>query len=1115
MPVCAACGQDNPEIARFCLSCGAPMAVHEVRQERKVVTVLFADLVGFTSRAEVLDPEDVGAMLEVYHSRLKVELERYGGTVEKFIGDAVMALFGAPVAHEDDPERAVRAALQIRAAIAELNDADPRRDLHVRVGITTGEALVTLDARPDAGEGMAAGDVVNTAARLQTAAPEDGILIDEPTRRSTASAFELRDHAAVAAKGKTDPVRAWEVVGARSSFGIDVEQDGRTPLVGRTRERAVLSQALERVRTERAPQLVTLIGVPGIGKSRLVWELFGIVDDDPDLITWRQGRCLPYGDGIAFWAVGEMVKAQAGLLDTDTAPVARAKLEAAVASAVPAEDREWVASHLRPLVGLHGESGSDRTDAFGAWRLFFESLAEQRPLVLVFEDIHWADEGLLDFVDHLVDWAGGVPLLVLCTARPELLERRPAWGGGKLNATALALAALPLEDAAKLVATLLEQPLLPAELQHALLDRAEGNPLYAEQYVHMLADRGFIVRGAGGWVLAGTSELPMPESLQGIIAARLDGLPAAEKHLLQDAAVIGKVFWAGALGRERTERQEIEGRLHALERKGFVRRERRTSVADETEYAFGHALVRDVAYAQIPRIERARKHRAAAEWIEELSIERSEDHAQLAAHHWLQALDLSRAVGAVDADLEARARVALVVAGDRAFRLGATSAAAELYGHALALVSDDDPERPSLLLRHGRAVSQTGVDADAELADATEQLLAAGDVEQAVEAISARAWLAWNQGGADNTFALFRRGLSLVEDLPASATKAQLHGDYAINVMLKGRVDEAIRHATIELDIAREIGADVHRANGLITLGTSRAGWDHDRAGLAEVEEGLELARRLGEGQLVLRGYKNLQSLLGLHAELDRARSVVEDGMRTAARLGDFHHIGWFQVERGLFAYLGGEWDAAVASIREFLDSVGDRAHYMIGPAHIELGRMAVERGQNAEGVRDSTTGLGFARDVRDHQVLMPALVSHACVLIRTGRAEEAHAILDEYLGVVDLPDYSVVDAALALTSLDRAHDFERLGRPAQLTPWGAAATALVAGDHAAAAARFEQIGARVYEAETRLRFAARLAADGRLTEAEREARKAAAIFHRAGAAPRVVEAEAVMRASA
>ncbi|HEX6763690.1 MAG TPA: adenylate/guanylate cyclase domain-containing protein [Gaiellaceae bacterium] len=1115
MPVCAACGQDNPEIARFCLSCGAPLSGREVRQERKVVTVLFADLVGFTSRAEALDPEDVGAMLEAYHSRLKLELERHGGTVEKFIGDAVMALFGAPVAHEDDPERAVRAALQIRSAIADLNDADPERDLHVRIGITTGEALVTLDARPDAGEGMAAGDVVNTAARLQAAAPEDGILVDESTWRSAAHAFEWREHEAVAAKGKVDPVTAWEVVGAQSSFGVDVEQDARTPLVGRARERAVLGQALERVRTERAPQLVTLIGVPGIGKSRLIWELFGIVDADPDLITWRQGRCLPYGEGIAFWALGEMVKSQAGLLDTDSAPVAHQKVEAVVAAAVPPEDRDWVSAHLRPLVGLPGITGSDSTDAFGAWRLFFESLAEHRPLVLVFEDLHWADDGLLDFVDHLADWAAGVPLLVVCSARPELLERRPAWGGGKLNATTLALASLPPEDSARLVATLLEQPLLPAELQRALLDRAEGNPLYAEQYVRMLADRGFLVRGMGGWELAKAADLPLPESLQGIIAARLDGLPATEKHLLQDAAVIGKVFWAGALGRERVELRDVIDQLHSLERKGFVRRERRSSVADETEYAFGHALVRDVAYGQIPRIERARKHRAAAEWIEELSVERSEDHAQLAAHHWVQALELSRAAGAVDADLEARARAALVVAGDRAQGLGASGAAADLYAAALALVSDDDPARPGLLLRHGRALAQTGVDTDAELAEATELLLASGDVERAVEAVLARCWIAWNQGRPDDALALYERGLELVADRPASTPKAQLHGDYAINLMLKGRVDEGTHHAAVELEIGREIGVDLHRANALITLGTIRAGWWHDPDGFAQVEQGRELARGIGDGQLVMRGYKNLQSLLGLHAELDRARAVVEDGLRTATRLGDFHHVGWFQVELGHFAYLAGDWDEAAGSVRGFLDDLGDRDHYMAGPARQVLGRIEVARGDLAAGLRDSTIALDFARAVRDHQQLMPALASHAWVLARAGRSGEAHSLLDEYLAIVDLPHNSVVDAALVLRQLDRAADFERIPDRTLATPWGTSAGAFARGDFAGAAAGFEAIGARVYEADARLRLAERLAADGRVSEAGQEAHKAGVIFERAGAEPLVAEASSVVRASA
>jgi hypothetical protein len=333
--------------------------------------------------------------------------------------------------------------------------------------------------------------------------------------------------------------------------------------------------------------------------------------------------------------------------------------------------------------------------------------------------------------------------------------------------------------------------------------------------------------------------------------------------------------------------------------------------------------------------------------------------------------------------------------------------------------------------------------------------------------------------------------------------------------MLKGRTDEATRYATVELEIGREIGVDLHRANALITLGTIRAGWWHDPDGFAQVEEGRELARGIGDGQLVMRGYKNLQSLLGLHAELDRARAVVEDGLRRATRLGDFHHVGWFQEERAHFAYLVGDWDEAVESVRGFLDDLADRDHYLIGPARQVLGRIEAGRGDLAAGLHDSTLGLEFARAVRDHQQLMPALASHAWVVAHAGRPSEAHSLLDEYLAIADLPHDSVVDAALVARQLDRATDFERLPTRTLATPWGTSAGAFARGDFAGAAAGFEAIGARVYEAEARLRLAERLAAEGRVPEAAQEARRAAAIFERAGAEPRVAEANAVVRASA
>src|SRR5437763_716565 len=506
MTSCSRCGQENPAGFRLCGMCGAPLQeAPRVREERKVVTVLFCDLVGSTARAERLDPEDVRALLSRYHERVRSELERLGGTVEKFIGDAVMALFGAPVVHEDDPERAVRAALAIR------DWAQDEPDLQVRVGITTGEALVALGADPLAGEGMAAGDVVNTAARLQSAAPTTGIVVDEKTYRATRDRIEYHHTGRVEAKGKAEPVAVWEPVEARSR--VEVEQSARAALVGREGELDTLIDALNRVKREREPQLLTLVGVPGIGKSRLVYELYRSVEQGDELVYWRRGRSLPYGEGVSFWALGEIVKAQAGILESDSAEVAGEKVRAVAEALLESADAGWVSGHLAALVGAgsDGELGRDRREeAFAAWRRFLEALADQRPTVLVFEDLHWADAAMLDFVDELVEWSTGVPLFVLCTARPELLDRRPAWSGGKLNASTLLLSPLSDEETARLVHALLGSSVLPAELQARVLERAGGNPLYAEEFIRLAEE--------------GRSDAELPESVQGIVAARLDVL---------------------------------------------------------------------------------------------------------------------------------------------------------------------------------------------------------------------------------------------------------------------------------------------------------------------------------------------------------------------------------------------------------------------------------------------------------------------------------------------------------------------------------------------------------------------------------------------------------------
>jgi len=616
---CSSCGADNAADAKFCSQCAAPLAqAAPAIEERKTVTVVFCDLVGSTALAERLDPEDVRAQLSSYHARVRAELERHGGTVEKFIGDAVVAVFGAPLVHEDDAERAVRAALAIRDWAVEDDGVD------VRLAVNTGEALVSVGARADAGEGLVAGDVINTAARLQSAAPVNGVLVGEKTFRATEQRIEYEARPPVSAKGKQEPVPAWEALAARSLFGVDVDLKPATPLVGRSRELDQLLDALERARAEREPQLVTIVGVPGMGKSRLVQELSARIEAEPELTRWRQGRSLPYGEGVSYWALGEMIKAEAGILESDATPVAEAKLRESVARVSAEQDVDWLRTMLQPLVGITDDApgGDRRAEAFAAWRRYVEGLAAERATVLVFEDLHWADDGLLDFVDSLVDWATDVPLLVVATARPELLARRPHWGGGKTNAATSSLAPLSEEETAELVHAILERSVLPAEVQSLVLARAGGNPLYAEEFARMIEERGG---------LSFDIDLDLPDSVQGLISARLDSLTRAEKELLQDAAVAGKVFWPGALTASR-ERAELDEALRSLELKEFVRRERRSSVEGELQYAFRHVLVRDVAYAQIPRALRAEKHEQVAGWIERHV--RGDDAAELLAYHF-------------------------------------------------------------------------------------------------------------------------------------------------------------------------------------------------------------------------------------------------------------------------------------------------------------------------------------------------------------------------------------------------------------------------------------------------------------------------------------------------
>ena len=1129
MPACANCGQENPDVARFCLACGAPLAEREAaREERKVVTVLFADLVGFTSRAEQLDPEDVRAMLSPYYARLRSELERRGGTVEKFIGDAVMALFGAPVAHEDDPERAVRAALAIREAIGELNESDPKLELQVRIAVNTGEALVRLGAHPSEGEGMASGDVVNTAARLQASAPVNGILVGETTYRATERQIEYREAPPVTAKGKAAPIVVWEAVEPRARYGVDIGRRGRAPLVGREGELDVLLDTLARARSEGASQLVTLVGVPGIGKSRLVVELSAAIDDQPELIFWRQGRSLPYGEGVTFWALAEIVKAQAGILETDSAEQALEKLRRTIEDGTAdSGEAAWIEGHLRPLVGLEDDAQlrDDRqAEAFGAWRRFFEHLAERSPLVLVFEDLHWADDGLLDFIDYLAEWASDVRLLVVCVARPELLTRRPGWGGGKPNATTLSLSPLSREETARLIAALLEQAVLPAELQSALLLRAEGNPLYAEEYVRMLEDRGLLRKEDGTWRFEQVEDFPLPESVQGIVAARLDALSTDEKALVQDAAVLGKVFWIGAVAAVgKKERWEIEQLLHALGRKEFIRRERRSSVAGEEQYTFLHVLVRDVAYGQIPRGSRSDRHRAAAEWIASLGIDRSEDRAEMLAHHYLSAIELARAAGQDANEFAEPARLALREAGDRAMSLNAFIAASRFYAAALELWPLGDSERPSVLFDLGRARARgeaAGADA---LTEARDAFLAAGDREAAAEAEVELAEHFGNQGKRPLEQEHIARAVALLEGLTASPTKAYALTQQASSLLMASRITEAIAVGVEALEIAETLGLHESEAHALNVIGISQVDRG-DPEGIRNLERGLAIAV---EHNLVeaVRAYGNLaEAVSNYRGDLNRAFELRAQASQVAERFGVVQYIRWFAGERVLECYWSGRWDEAHEIADELLShSETGSPNYMDVMAHDVRAKIELARGE-AGAWDEAERALELARAVKDPQVLYPVLASNARAAAFTGRADAAAALIDELLASwVQSPDtmlasnlQSFVDAAEVLRTLGRGPELIEIGALARVrTPWVEAATAYASVDFSSAAEIYAKAGSLPDEALARLRSAELLIGGGNRAEGDRELQKALSFYRLVGAAAYLREGEALLARTA
>jgi tetratricopeptide (TPR) repeat protein len=1049
--------------------------------------------------------------------------------VEKFIGDAVMAVFGAPVAHEDDAERAVRAGLRILEAIADLYEEDAGLGLSVRVGIETGEAVVSLRARPEQGEGIVTGDVVNTASRLQGAAPVNGVAVGEGTYRATEQVFDYQAIDPVALKGKAEPVPLWQALAAPTRFGTDVTRVHATALVGRELERSLLTGTFERTVRDRSVHLITIIGEPGVGKSRLVAELFSHVDAMADvLVRWRQGRCLPYGNGITFWALGEVVKAEAGILETDGPDVAGTKIDAVVPEEHP--DAPWLRQRLRPLVGLEAPPAA-REENFAAWRGFLESLAESGTTVLVFEDLHWADDALLAFLEHLADYAEGVPMLLVGTARPELFEKAPTWASAARNSTRINLSSLTETETAKLVANLLEQAVLPAEVQSAILARSGGNPLYAEEFVRLLKDREILTKHGSTWTLDPDAEIPMPSGVQGLIAARLDTLSPERKRLLQDAAVIGKVFWSGALARmgER-DPKEVSEALHELSRKELIRPARASSMAGEAQYAFHHALVRDVCYAQIPRAQRADRHTRAASWIEEISADRVEDHAEILAAHYSTALDLAAAAKDAGAEaIKAKALRYLTMAGDRALGID-VEAAERHYLRALDLIGADDPNRPELLVRHGEALRQRGRFPEAARAfeEAIEGLRNQGEV-RAMAAAMERYSLVQYRLGDPRSQQVTAEALALLEPFGPSPELAQALAEQAGSSFISNEHRQAIAFADRAIALAQELGMpELARALGFRGAARALIG---EAGGLQDMRRALDAAAEQGLGREAALLHSHLALALWPIEGPRACLAALREGKGFAERRGIEEFVLDLAAETVLALVDLGSYQEATSLAGGLIPRL-EAARDVWDLLHVRSAqvRLLIRRGEHAEAAPLADWAVESAREIGESPFVALAFPA-ATLLLAVGETSDALALLAELErvpNVRDGPHYApnlldAVRTALAAGDPDLATRLTEGVEPIYPFQEHALVTARALllehhGSHAEAAELFADAAERWERFEMPWELAQALLGQGRCllalvraSEAATPLRQAREVFSGLGARPALEETDALL----
>src|SRR5437588_7565523 len=743
-PSCPSCGTELPPAARFCPSCGATIEAGPVAgEERKLVTVLFADVTGSTALGERLDPEHLREVMSSYFEAMREEIEAEGGTVERFIGDAVMAVFGVPTAHEDDPARALRAALRMQGRLAELNERLTQpHDLtvEVRIGINTGEVVAATAPKP--GESMVSGDAVNVAARLEQSASPGQIVVSERTARATRG-FRFVELGPLQLKGKGDTVPAVELAGEALAAPERGVPGLAAPMVGRDNELAFLTTLYERVASEGRPYLVTIYGDAGVGKSRLTTEFLRWAERSERPPRILRGRCLPYGDGVTYWPLAEILKGYAGVLDTDPPELALEKIRKVATDLFthdPGQDAERITAALAYTVGIEHPDISFRgvaprqvrMETHAAWRSFLSMLSTTSPVVMVVEAIHWADGAMLDLLQELADRMQG-PGLIVCPSRPELTARRPDWGGGRRSFSSIFLEPLSTDDAGRLVALLLTVAELPDVVLERILERAEGNPFFLEEIVRQLIDAGLIVRSDERWrAVTEIEDVQIPDTVQAVLASRIDLLQPTDKRTLQLAAVVGRVFWPGPVARLIDgEGELLDETLDRLQDRELILARVSSSMAGQQEFIFKHVLTRDVAYESLPRRDRARAHSEAARWIEETAGERQLEFVELLAHHYRQAY---RAAGqdprtdpAETERLRTRAFRSLLAASADARSKLASGKAHQLGGHALEIAADD-AERARGLAAMGNAAQDQyeGDEAYRCFRDAADALHAAG-----------------------------------------------------------------------------------------------------------------------------------------------------------------------------------------------------------------------------------------------------------------------------------------------------------------------------------------------------------------------------------------------------